>query len=157
MTFGMYGLFMLTSLMFQQERGASALGAGLSMLPLAVAATALSPLTGRPVTRHGPRLPMTAGVRGRVRGGGGRVSVCGRSAAASVTEYATACNESSESRKSVRSPTQQRAVRFSSSTVATSGASRGSALAASNASCSATSWVGRASASSASPAAVTFV
>jgi DHA2 family methylenomycin A resistance protein-like MFS transporter len=62
MTFGMYGLFMLTSLMFQQERGASALGAGLAMLPLAVAATALSPLTGRLVTRHGPRLPMTAGM-----------------------------------------------------------------------------------------------
>ena len=62
MTFGMYGLFMLASLMFQQERGASALGAGLAMLPLAVAATVLSPLTGRLVTRHGPRLPMTAGM-----------------------------------------------------------------------------------------------
>jgi MFS transporter, DHA2 family, methylenomycin A resistance protein len=62
MTFGMYGLFMLSSLMFQQERGASALRAGLAMLPLAVAATVLSPLTGRLVTRHGPRLPMTAGM-----------------------------------------------------------------------------------------------
>ena len=62
MTFGMYGLFMLSSLMFQQERGASALGAGLAMLPLAVAATVLSPLTGRLVTRFGPRLPMTAGM-----------------------------------------------------------------------------------------------
>lgn len=62
MTFGMYGLFMLASLMFQQQRGASPLAAGLAMLPLAVAATALSPLTGRLVTRHGPRLPMTAGM-----------------------------------------------------------------------------------------------
>ncbi|WP_194925416.1 MFS transporter [Catenulispora pinisilvae] len=62
MTFGMYGMLMLTSLMFQQERGASALGAGMGMLPLAVAATVLSPLTGRLVTKHGPRLPMTAGM-----------------------------------------------------------------------------------------------
>lgn len=62
MTFGMYGLFMLVSLAFQQERGASALAAGLEMLPLPLVFVALSPWVGRLVTRYGPRLPMTAGM-----------------------------------------------------------------------------------------------
>jgi len=62
MTFGMYGLFMLTSLMFQQERGASALTAGVEMLPLPIVCTLLSPLVGPLVTRHGPRRPMVAGM-----------------------------------------------------------------------------------------------
>lgn len=62
MTFGMYGLFLLVSLAFQQERGASALTAGLEMLPLPLVFMALSPLVGRLVTRRGPRLPMTAGM-----------------------------------------------------------------------------------------------
>lgn len=62
MTFGMYGLFMLVSLAFQQERGASALAAGLEMLPLPLVFVALSPVVGRLVTRFGPRLPMTAGM-----------------------------------------------------------------------------------------------
>ncbi|GAA1248377.1 MFS transporter [Kitasatospora nipponensis] len=62
MTFGMYGLFMLISLAFQQERGTSALMAGVEMLPLPVVFTLLSPTVGRLVTRHGPRLPMTAGM-----------------------------------------------------------------------------------------------
>jgi EmrB/QacA subfamily drug resistance transporter len=62
MTFGMYGLFMLVSLAFQQQRGATALVAGLEMLPLPLVFMALSPLVGRLVTRYGPRLPMTAGM-----------------------------------------------------------------------------------------------
>lgn len=62
MTFGMYGLFMLVSLAFQQQRGASALVAGVQMLPLPLVFMALSPLVGRLVTRYGPRLPMTAGM-----------------------------------------------------------------------------------------------
>ncbi|GAA1960383.1 MFS transporter [Kitasatospora viridis] len=62
MTFGMYGLFMLISLAFQQERGTSALVAGLEMLPLPVVFTLLSPTVGKMVNRHGPRLPMTAGM-----------------------------------------------------------------------------------------------
>jgi DHA2 family methylenomycin A resistance protein-like MFS transporter len=62
MTFGMYGLFMLVSLAFQQERGANALVAGLELLPLPLVFVALSPLVGRLVTRFGPRLPMTAGM-----------------------------------------------------------------------------------------------
>jgi EmrB/QacA subfamily drug resistance transporter len=62
MTFGMYGMFMLVSLNFQQERGTSALAAGLEMLPLPAVFVLLSPLVGRLVTRFGPRLPMTAGM-----------------------------------------------------------------------------------------------
>jgi MFS family permease len=62
MTFGMYALFMLISLDFQQERGNSALAAGLKMLPLPLVFVLLSPLVGRMVSRHGPRLPMTAGM-----------------------------------------------------------------------------------------------
>lgn len=62
MTFGMYGLFMLVSLAFQQERGTSALAAGLEMLPLPLVFVALSPSVGRLVTRYGPRLPMAAGM-----------------------------------------------------------------------------------------------
>jgi MFS transporter, DHA2 family, methylenomycin A resistance protein len=62
MTFGMYGLFMLVSLTFQQERGTSALTAGLEMLPLPVVFVLLSPVVGRLVTRFGPRLPMAAGM-----------------------------------------------------------------------------------------------
>jgi DHA2 family methylenomycin A resistance protein-like MFS transporter len=62
MTFGMFGLFMLISLAFQQQRGTSALVAGLEMLPLPVVFTALSPAVGKLVTRIGPRLPMAAGM-----------------------------------------------------------------------------------------------
>ena len=62
MTFGMYGMFMLVSLDFQQQRGASALIAGLQMLPLPAVFVALSPVTGKLVSRFGPKLPMTAGM-----------------------------------------------------------------------------------------------
>jgi EmrB/QacA subfamily drug resistance transporter len=62
MTFGMYGLFMLASLDFQQQRGTSALVAGLELLPLPVVITVGSPLTGRFVTRYGPRPAMVAGM-----------------------------------------------------------------------------------------------
>ena len=62
MTFGMYALFMLISLDFQQERGKSALAAGLLMLPLPLVFILLSPLVGRMVSRYGPRLPMSLGM-----------------------------------------------------------------------------------------------
>ena len=62
MTFGMYALFMLISLDFQQERGDSALAAGLKMLPLPLVFVLLSPMVGRMVSRRGPRLPMAAGM-----------------------------------------------------------------------------------------------
>jgi MFS transporter, DHA2 family, methylenomycin A resistance protein len=62
MTFGMYGMFMLASLDFQDDRGASPIVAGLELLPLPAVFVVLSPLAGRLVNRVGPRLPMTAGM-----------------------------------------------------------------------------------------------
>jgi MFS transporter, DHA2 family, methylenomycin A resistance protein len=62
MTFGMYGMFMLASLDFQDERGASPVVAGLELLPLPAVFVVLSPLAGRLVNRLGPRLPMAAGM-----------------------------------------------------------------------------------------------
>jgi len=62
MTFGMYGMFMLISLDLQGERGMSAMASGLALMPLAVVITFGSPLTGRLVTRFGPRPAMTWGM-----------------------------------------------------------------------------------------------
>jgi DHA2 family methylenomycin A resistance protein-like MFS transporter len=62
MTFGMYGWLMLISLDQQQERGVGALLAGVLLLPLPIVITLGSPLTGRLVTRFGPRPAMTAGM-----------------------------------------------------------------------------------------------
>lgn len=62
MTFGMYGMFMLVSLAFQQERGTTPLVAGLEMLPMPLVFIALSPVVGRLTTRYGPRLPMVTGM-----------------------------------------------------------------------------------------------
>jgi MFS transporter, DHA2 family, methylenomycin A resistance protein len=62
MTFGMYGLFMLVSLDFQQERGVSAFTAGLELLPLPFVFAAISPVVGRITARFGPRLPMATGM-----------------------------------------------------------------------------------------------
>lgn len=62
MTFGMYGMFMLVSLDFQQQERASAIIAGLQMLPLPAVFVLLSPFVGKLVSRIGPRGPMTAGM-----------------------------------------------------------------------------------------------
>lgn len=62
MNFGMYALFMLISLDFQNQRGDDALVSGLLILPVSLTFALLSPQVGRLVTRHGPRLPMTAGM-----------------------------------------------------------------------------------------------
>jgi DHA2 family methylenomycin A resistance protein-like MFS transporter len=62
MTFGMYGMFMLVSLDFQQQQRASAIMAGLEMLPLPAVFVALSPFVGKLVSRVGPRGPMAAGL-----------------------------------------------------------------------------------------------
>lgn len=62
MNFGMYALFMLISLDFQNQRGDDALVAGLLILPVSLTFALSSPLVGRLVTRRGPRLPMTAGM-----------------------------------------------------------------------------------------------
>lgn len=68
MTFGMYGFLLLASLHLQQDRGASALAAGLQLLPLPAVVVVGSPLTGRLVTRVGPRPAMAAGMA--LMGGG---------------------------------------------------------------------------------------
>ena len=62
MTFGMYAMLFLTPLYLQVVRGASALVAGVELLPMSVAFVVVSQLSGRIANRFGPRLPMTAGM-----------------------------------------------------------------------------------------------
>ncbi|KQU04328.1 MFS transporter [Rhodococcus sp. Leaf7] len=58
--FGGYGAFLfLMSLYLQEVRGLSAVGTGLSFLPLALATLVCSPLSGRMVARWGARPSMT--------------------------------------------------------------------------------------------------
>lgn len=61
MTFGMFGLFTVMSLAFQEQRGMTALATGAVILPLPVMMMLSSPLTGRLVTRYGPRPAMVSG------------------------------------------------------------------------------------------------
>jgi EmrB/QacA subfamily drug resistance transporter len=57
------GFLFLNTLYLQDQRGLSALDAGLYMLPMALMCLVLAPLSGRVVAVRGPRLPlMTAGV-----------------------------------------------------------------------------------------------
>ena len=54
-----FGAFLFVSVLYLQvARGMSALGAGLSMLPVGVLVIVLSPVTGRIVGARGPRLPL---------------------------------------------------------------------------------------------------
>jgi MFS family permease len=62
MTFGIYGLLLVNSFVFQQQRGASALTTALWFLPMPVMYLALIPLANAMAHRTGPRLPMTAGL-----------------------------------------------------------------------------------------------
>ena len=61
MTFGGYGMLWLSSVALQQERGASALLAGVELLPLPIAFTVFAPVVSWLATRIGPKLPMAAG------------------------------------------------------------------------------------------------
>jgi DHA2 family methylenomycin A resistance protein-like MFS transporter len=56
-----YGEFFVLSLFLQQERGLSALQAGLSFLPQPLLVMALAPVAGRLVANAGPRLPLAIG------------------------------------------------------------------------------------------------
>jgi EmrB/QacA subfamily drug resistance transporter len=57
------GFLFLNTLYLQQARGLSPLEAGLATVPMALMIVVVSPLSGRIVGRHGPRLPLTiAGV-----------------------------------------------------------------------------------------------
>ena len=62
MTFGIYGLLLVNSFVFQQQRGESALATAFWFLPLPVAYLALIPFANGLAHRSGPRLPMTAGL-----------------------------------------------------------------------------------------------
>jgi EmrB/QacA subfamily drug resistance transporter len=62
MTFGIYGLLLVNSFVFQQQRGATALTTALWFLPLPLAYLALIPVATGLNHRRGPRLPMTAGL-----------------------------------------------------------------------------------------------
>jgi EmrB/QacA subfamily drug resistance transporter len=62
MTFGTYGLLMVNSLAFQQQRGATALETALAFLPMPLAYLALIPAASVVARRRGSRLPMTVGL-----------------------------------------------------------------------------------------------
>jgi EmrB/QacA subfamily drug resistance transporter len=62
MTFGMYAMLFLTPLYLQTVRGASALVAGLELLPMSLAFVIVSQLSGKIANALGPRIPMTTGM-----------------------------------------------------------------------------------------------
>ena len=62
MTFGMYALLFLMPLYFQTIRDATALMAGLQMLPMSVAFVIVSQLSGHMANAVGPRVIMTGGM-----------------------------------------------------------------------------------------------
>jgi EmrB/QacA subfamily drug resistance transporter len=62
MTFGIYGLLLVNSFAFQQQRGASALGTAIWFLPMPVTYLVLIPAVNALAHRTGPRRPMTAGL-----------------------------------------------------------------------------------------------
>jgi EmrB/QacA subfamily drug resistance transporter len=62
MTFGIYGLLLVNSFAFQQQRSASALVTAFWFLPMPLTYLVLIPLVNALAHRTGPRLPMTAGL-----------------------------------------------------------------------------------------------
>ena len=62
MTFGIYGLLLVNSFAFQQQRGASALATALWFLPMPLIYLVLIPVVSALAHRTGPRLLMTAGL-----------------------------------------------------------------------------------------------
>ena len=62
MTFATYGLLLVNSFAFQQQRGASTMVTALCFLPLPVAYLTVIPIANALTNRIGPRLPMTAGL-----------------------------------------------------------------------------------------------
>jgi EmrB/QacA subfamily drug resistance transporter len=62
MTFGIYGLLLVNSFVFQQQRGASALVTALWFLSMPLTYLALIPFANAMAHRTGPRLPMSAGL-----------------------------------------------------------------------------------------------
>jgi Na+/melibiose symporter-like transporter len=62
MTFGIYGLLLVNSFAFQQQRGATALETACWFLPMPLSYLVLIPAVNALTHRTGPRLPMTAGL-----------------------------------------------------------------------------------------------
>ena len=62
MTFGIYGLLLVNSFVFQQQRGMSALSTALWFIPMPLTYLVLIPLVTVLARRSGPRQPMTAGL-----------------------------------------------------------------------------------------------
>ena len=62
MTFGTYGMLMVNSFGFQQQRGESALGTAAAFLPMPLTYLALIPLVNVVAHRTGPKLPMLTGL-----------------------------------------------------------------------------------------------
>jgi MFS family permease len=62
MTFGTYGMLMVNSFAFQQQRGESALATAAAFLPMALTYLALIPLANIVAQRTGPKLPMITGL-----------------------------------------------------------------------------------------------
>jgi MFS family permease len=62
MTFGIYGLLLVNSFAFQQQRGASALATALWFLPLPVTYLIFIPAVNTLAHRTGPRLPVSGGL-----------------------------------------------------------------------------------------------
>lgn len=62
MTFGIYGLLLVNSFVFQQQRGHSALTTALLFLPMPVTYLVLIPVVNAMARRTGPRPPMTGGL-----------------------------------------------------------------------------------------------
>ena len=62
MTFGTYGMLMVNSFAFQQQRGESALATAVQFLPMPLTYLALIPVVNVVAHRIGPRLPMITGL-----------------------------------------------------------------------------------------------
>jgi EmrB/QacA subfamily drug resistance transporter len=62
MTFGIYGLLLVNSFAFQQQRGASALATALWFLPMPVTYLVFIPSVNALAHRTGPRLPISGGL-----------------------------------------------------------------------------------------------
>jgi len=62
MTFGIYGLLLVNSFAFQQQRGSSALATAIWFLPMPLMYLTLIPVVNALARRTGPRLPITSGL-----------------------------------------------------------------------------------------------
>src|ERR1700752_5162107 len=77
MTFGIYGLLLVNSFAFQQQRDASAFATALWVLPMPLTYLVLIPVVNALAHRTGPRLPMTPGMT-LMAGGSGVYAAAGR-------------------------------------------------------------------------------